>query len=122
MRDQTVAVHQKLVALGFATENGMVVEHQARLALARLPLENQRRCQTADASAYDHTIVNFTSVDNTRGKALESAITNLMSGFEHAARISVRVRVVANATITGKVIFIWLRVGLRCEQIRRRHR
>src|SRR5271169_3043013 len=98
MGDQSVAVHQKLVTLSFATENGMVVEYEAGLARSRLALENQCGRQAADAAAHDHAVVSFAVIDQVRGKTLEHSVTNLMSGLQDCGGIAVGIRIVADAT------------------------
>ena len=60
---QPVTIDQKFIALGFATEDRMVVEHQACLAFASLALKDQRGSETADAAANNHAIVCFASID-----------------------------------------------------------
>ena len=89
MRHESVPVHQKFVALGFAAKNRVVVEYQASSVLARLALKNQGCSQPADTSAHDNAIVNFAGVDCVGGKAIERAITNLVAGFEDGGRVSI---------------------------------
>ena len=51
MSDEPVAVDEKLVALRLAAEDRVVVENKARAACRTAPFEEQRRRQSADASA-----------------------------------------------------------------------
>ena len=89
MRSQPVTIHQKLVALGLAAKDGMIVEHQASLALARLPLKNQSRSQPADAPADHDQIISFASLNHARGRALKQPVANLMPGLQNGAGIAV---------------------------------
>jgi len=84
MRNQAMPVHQELVAFGFTAENRMVVENKTCLAFSALLLKDQRRRQTADASAYDDAIIGFACVDDARGKALKQTIANLVASFKNS--------------------------------------
>src|SRR5215472_11009068 len=104
MADQAVTVYEKLVALGLAAENRMIVEHEAAFSRPGLTLENQGRSQTADTSAHDHAVIDFSRVDYTRGKGLKGAVANLVTGLEHCCRIAIGIRVFADTAVTGPVI------------------
>src|SRR5271170_5555484 len=105
MPNQSVAIDQKLVALGLAPKNRMIVEHQASLAFfSRLALKNKRRRQPADTSPNNHAIVNLAGVDRIRRSVLKQPIANLVSGLKHGPRISIRVRVVTHSAIAGPAI------------------
>src|ERR1700691_1279083 len=99
MRRQPVAIHQKLVPLRLTAKDGMVVEHEASLALARLPLKNQSRSQPADAAANHNQIKSFPSLDHARSRPFKQPVANLMTRFENGAGIPVRVRVIANPAV-----------------------
>src|SRR5580704_3000565 len=104
MPHQPVAIYQKLVAFGLASEDEMIIEYKARLAFPSLALKNQRRGQPADASANNHAIVALSGVDDIGGKILKHAIANLVASLEHGSGVAVRVRVVPHATVTCPVV------------------
>ena len=72
-----MAVDYKFVALGFASENGMIVQHEHFAVVSRLPQEEQRRRQAADSTADNYTIKNLTGVDNIFRKVVKLAIDEL---------------------------------------------
>src|SRR6516225_2751801 len=104
MADQPVTVHKKLVALGLAAENRMIVEHEAGFSRPGLALKDQRRSQTADASANHQAVVSLFRVDHICGEPLKYAVANLVSSFEHGGCVAVGIRVVADTGVTGPVI------------------
>src|SRR5277367_5376807 len=104
MTDQPVTVYEKLVALGLAAEDGMIVDHKAGLAVPGLALKNQRGGETANAASHDHAIVSFSGVNRGRGQALEQPIANLMPGLENRVGVAVGICVVADAAIAGPVV------------------
>src|SRR5579864_3620444 len=91
----------------------MIVEHQATLATSGLPLKSQCSRQTADTTTEDHTIESLSRINDVCGKAIEQTIANLVSGFDDAPGISIRVGVVADAAIAGPV-FRWI-LHTRCH-------
>src|ERR1700679_1448798 len=117
MSNQPVAIDENLVTLGFASENRMIVEHEAGLARTSLPLKNQRRRQPADAPANNHAIIDLARLNRICGSVLKQAIANLMSCLEHRARVSIRVRVITHAAVTRPT---GIRRALR-KQLRRRY-
>ena len=119
MRDQPVAVDEEFVALGFAAEDRMVVEHQTSLARAGLPLKNQSRGQTADAAADHHAVVGFAGVDHAGGKAFKPAIANFVAGVQYRERVAVGICVVADAAVASPVVFIRAFRCARRQQIGR---
>src|SRR5579863_1836553 len=123
MRNQSVAVDEKFVPLGFATEYLMVVEHQGSLAFACFALKDQRRSKTADPAAYNRAIVYLSSVDKVCRRALEFAIANAMTGLEDCGRVSVGIRIVAHASIASPIIGTWTTLcGVPSHQLYRRSR
>ena len=61
-----MAIHHKLIALGFPAEDGMIVQHQAGTIPAALPNEKQRCRQPADATTDNNAIKHFTGINNVR--------------------------------------------------------
>ncbi len=114
-----MTIDEEFVALGFAAEDRMVVEHQASLARAGLPLKNQGRGQTADPTADHYAVVGFTSVDDGGGKTFKPAIANFVSGVQYRERVAVGICVVANAAVASQVVFIRTFRCARRQQIGR---
>jgi len=115
MRHQPVSVHQKLVALGFATENRVIVEHQATLAETRALFKNQCPRQPTDTAAHHHTVVSLTRLDQVPSRVFEPAIANPVPRFQNCERITVGLGVVANATVTGPFIAAGTGVRIRSQ-------
>src|SRR5690349_3688862 len=63
VRDEGLAIDHEFVAAGFAAEDGVIFEHEARPIRAGLAFEKQRGRQTADAAAHHHTIELLARVD-----------------------------------------------------------
>src|ERR1700739_130314 len=120
MGGQAVPVDQKFVALGFAAEDGMIVEYEAGFARASVTLEDERRGQPADAAAHHQAIVDFSSFDYVLGKRLEGSIADLMSSLKDRRGVAVGSGVIANTAVAGPVIFHALRA--RLEQFEGRGR
>ena len=64
MRDETLPVDEELVALRLAAEDRMVVDHETAAALVLL--EEHRRGEAAQPTAYRHQIVHLAGVDSAR--------------------------------------------------------
>ena len=120
VRHQPVPVHVELVALGFAAEDRVVVEHQTRHPRTGTTAENQRGRQSADPATDDHAVVLFARVDGIRRQRLEGTVANRVRVGEHRQRVTVRSRVVADAagTIPQRVLSTTLREQGRRAQIR----
>ena len=118
MRHQAVAVDEKLIALGFAAEDRMIVDDQTVLPFACQLLEDQRSGQTADAASDDYTVAGLSRVDNVRGESFEFAVPNAVPGLHHSHRVAVGCRVVANAPVASPLILGRARACLLRQQFR----
>ena len=98
-RDQTAAVHEKLVLLGLASHDGMVLQQQAGL-LRPAPLVELIGCgESGEASTNDCQIDTFVN-GLARGIGI-LAIAYAMRGVDHCFGVAVRHAVVAHAAVTG---------------------
>src|SRR5208283_1707354 len=113
MRDQPVAIYQKLILLRLATEDGMVLKNQALHSRARLPLEKQGGGKSADSTADDDTIVRLPGIDDVLRERVINSIADGMPGLDDWQGVPIRRAVFANSAITGKVI-------VRRKEFRRR--
>jgi hypothetical protein len=104
MSDQTVAVNQEFVTLGFAAEHGVIVEHQAVSSFTCLTMKYERRGETADPTSNDYAVVDFSRVDDIRWDTFELSVADAMTGFENCLCVAIRIRVVANASVPGPVL------------------
>ena len=116
---QPVTVDLELVALGFAAEDRVIVQHQAGHAGTRPPVEDQRRGQTADAAADDDAVVRLAGLDCGRGKRVEDAVPDLVRLRQHIERVAVRGGVVADSPRTVPVLR-GRRLREQLQRIRRR--
>src|SRR4051812_27423225 len=117
MRDQAMAIDEKLVTLALAAEDWMVIEHQARLPLASQLLEGQRRCQTTDAPTDNDAVIGLLRIDRTGWKALEFSISNPVAGVDHCLGVAVGIRVVADATVASPIVRVGGRRGARSGRL-----
>ena len=103
MSDETLAVHDEFVTFGLAAKNGVIIQYQASLARTGESLKKECSSQSADSSAHNHTIVNFTEVDKIGGQRAELAIANLMPGKQDLECVSVRLAVVTDPAVAVEV-------------------
>src|SRR5579863_1864570 len=104
VRDQPLAIYEKLVLLGLSTENGVVLENQALHAWTGLAPEEQSRGKPADPATDDHAIVAFPGINDVLGKWLVEAVADCVARIENVQSVAVRGAVFANATVACKFI------------------
>src|SRR5215472_4794610 len=104
MSNQAVAVDQKFIALGLASENRMIVDHQASFALPSLSMEDQRCREATDAASDNRAVVEFSGLNKICGKAFKFTVADAMTSFEHGRSVAVGICVVADAAVAGPVI------------------
>jgi hypothetical protein len=97
-----LAIDLEFVALGLAAEDCMIVEHQAGGVALALALEEQRRGESADPAADDHTVKHFARI---RGisSALVHAIANVVTGGHDLVGVAVRSGVIPDAAVARPV-------------------
>src|SRR4051812_10534686 len=113
MRDQAMAIDEKLVTLALPAENWMVIEHQARLPLTSQLLEGERGCQTTDAPTDNDAVIGLVRVDRTGWKALEFSISNPVAGVDDCLGVAVGIRVIADAAVASPIVRVGGRGGAR---------
>src|SRR5437763_15675548 len=89
VRHQAVTVYQEFIALGLASEDGMIVEHQTRAIGARLPQEEQSRSQSADSATDDHTVIEFMLFLRRLRQRFELAVATAVTRGENRLRVAV---------------------------------
>ena len=99
MRHHVLAVHQKLVALRLAAEDGMILQHQTGSVSTALAREKQRRRQPADPTAHHHAVVLLARVRNVGGQRIKDMIADLVRLRHYLESISVRIAVFAHAAV-----------------------
>src|SRR5579872_7400042 len=104
MGKESVSVDQELIALGFATEDRMIIENEACFPWSSFTSKDQPCRESADSAADNHAIVGFSGIYDAGGKAFEIAVADFMTGVHHREGITVRMRVVADAAVAGKVV------------------
>ncbi len=101
MRHHALAIHQKFVAFRLAAEDGMILQHQARLVSAAFAREKQRGRKPADPAAHHHAVVLLAGIGNIGRQRFEDVVANLMRLRHHFVGISVRIAVFAHAAVAG---------------------
>jgi len=67
MSDEVLAGNLEFVLLGFATENGVVLENKTRFVWSGIATEEKSGGEAADAPANDDAVVGFMCVDDPGG-------------------------------------------------------
>ena len=102
-RHETLAVDKKLVALGFAAKDRMILKNQT-LQPGAAPLKLQRRRESTDAAADDHAVENLAGIDHFGRILGKHLIADLMAGADHFIGIAVRPRIIAHARVACPII------------------
>src|SRR6266566_1804763 len=97
VRGEPLSVDEELVALRFAAEDGVVVDDERPSALVLL--EEDRRGQSADATADGDEVVRLAGVAGLGDALLERAVAQCVSGAQYVPGVAVRVTVVADAAV-----------------------
>ncbi len=96
MRHQSLAVHVELVAFRFASEDMMIVQHEAVFLRTRSARKEQRSRESADAAADYCAIEGFARIYNLLGGRVECVIANSVPGGHHRVRVAVGRSVIAD--------------------------
>jgi hypothetical protein len=104
VRHQPLAADEELVVLRLAPEHRVVVEDEARLARAGLPLEEEGRGEPGQAAAHDHEVEDLRRIDDVARQRLELPVPDRVGRIHDVLRVAVREAVVADASVSRPVV------------------
>ena len=104
MHHESVAIHLELIALGFSSEDGMVIQDQAGFS-GMGSREKQRGGHAADSAAYHGAIESFARIGDLRALAFVPVIANGVASRGNFVGVTVRSRIIANAAESGPIGF-----------------
>src|SRR6266480_3036703 len=99
-RHQALTIHHEFVAPRFASEYGVVFQHQTGLFWLGLVFKGQGSSKAADPATHDHQIEDFARVDRSRGN-FENPVPYGMTAEHDLFRVAIRARVIAHAGVTA---------------------
>ena len=100
-REETLAIHNELVAFGYAAKDAGVVENEAIAVCGRLFVKEQARGESGKSAANNNTVIDFAGFRDVRGRLVVFAIAHGVRVLHHLLGISGRSLVVAFAGVTG---------------------
>ena len=85
---QPFAIHFEFVALGFASEDGMVVQNQT-VSTRMLACMEERRGEAADSATDNNAIIFFARVGDVGLFAFKDVVANSVPGGHHFIGVAV---------------------------------
>src|SRR6185503_7904787 len=104
MRNQPLAIHQKLVLLRLTAKNGMVLKHQRPSIPASLPLEEQSCGKPANSAADNRAVIRFAGVRDILRKGIVSVVANGVTIAQHWKSVAIGRAVLSDSSVTGELV------------------
>src|SRR4051794_11772143 len=96
MHQQALSIHCKLVALGFSSEDGVIVQNQTGLART-VSSPEEGGGKHANSTAYDDTVEALPGIGDNRALALIHVLAQGVTSRHDFIRIAVCPRIIAYA-------------------------